>query len=206
MARIGIFGGSFNPVHLAHLILAEHARSQRRLDRILFVPAKFPPHKPDEPLASDEHRMRMLELAIEGNPAFQASALELERQGPSYTLMTVRQLRETVEREAQLFLIVGGDSLHDIHRWWRAAELVREVQIIALDRPGYAVSEALDRIARLFGQEVASQIERLKVDAPLLDISATEIRERVRAGKSIRDMVPEPVRQYIVENRLYIEA
>ncbi len=114
MARIGIFGGSFNPVHLAHLILAEHARSQRCLDRILFVPVKSPPHKPHEPLAADEHRMRMLELAIEGNPAFQASALELERPGPSYTLMTVRQLRDSMAPGTELFLI--GSKEPDISR------------------------------------------------------------------------------------------
>jgi nicotinate-nucleotide adenylyltransferase len=203
MTRIGIFGGSFNPIHLAHLILAERALQERALDRILFIPALRPPHKPQRPVAPAEHRMRMVELAIEGNPAFEASRIELERRGPSYTLVTVRQLRESLGPAAELFLLLGADSVHDIPTWWRAQELVREVEIIAFERPGYSLEEDIEALAGLFGEGWVRKVQELKVQAPLIGISATEIRERVRAGKSIRYMVPEAVRQHIFQYSLY---
>jgi len=206
MTRIGIFGGSFNPIHTAHLILAERALQERALDKVLFIPALKPPHKPQRPVAPAEHRMRMVELAIEGNPAFEASRIELERQGPSYTLVTVRQLRAALGSAAALFLLLGADSVHDIPTWWRAQELVREVEIIAFERPGYSLDEDFKALAGLFGEAWARNVRELKVPAPVIGISATEIRERVRAGKSIRYMVPEPVRQYIIEHGVYARS
>lgn len=206
MARIGIFGGSFNPVHTGHLILAERVCSERSLDKVLFVPVLYPPHKPAKPLASAEHRMRMLGLALDGNPAFEALPLELNREEPSYTLITIRELRKDMGPSAELFLVLGGDSVHDIPNWWHAGELVREVEIIAFDRPGYPVQEAVGGMGELFGRAWVDRVRELKVDAPLLDISATDIRERVSAGKSIRYMVPEPVRQYILRHGLYAES
>jgi len=179
MARTGIFGGSFDPVHVGHLILAERVRSERGLDEVLFVPAPRPPHKSDRPLIEARHRMRMVELAIEGNPAFKALSLEMERKGPSYTLTTV---------------------------WWRAEELVCEVDIIAFDRPGRTVEEALTRLQGVFGEAWADRVRELKVDAPLLDISATGIRRRIGEGKSVRYLVPEAVRIYIMDNGLYADA
>jgi len=204
MARTGIFGGSFDPVHVGHLILAERVRSERGLDEVLFVPAPRPPHKSGRALTEARHRMRMVELAIEGNPAFKALSLEMERKGPSYTLMTVRQLRR--DRGGELYLVLGGDSLHDIQTWWRAEELVREVDIIAFDRPGRTVEEALTRLKGVFGEAWAERVRALKVDAPLLDISATRIRRRIGEGKSVRYLVPDPVRRYISDSGLYADA
>ncbi len=203
MARIGIFGGSFNPIHTAHLILAERAREERALDRVLFVPALNPPHKSQKPLASPEDRLRMVELAIAGNPAFEAVPVELHRKGPSYTLLTVRELRERMGPDAELFLILGADSVHDIPTWWRAEELVREAGIITLGRPGYSLERDLEDLAGLFGREWVEAVKKLRVEAPPMAISATEIRRRVREGKSIRHMVPGPVLQYIREKGLY---
>jgi nicotinate-nucleotide adenylyltransferase len=203
MTTIGIFGGSFNPVHMAHLILAERALQERALDRVLFIPALQPPHKPQRPVAPAEHRMRMVELAVEANPAFEASRVEVERASPSYTLLTVRQLRESLGPAAELFLLLGADSVHDIPTWWRVQELVREVEIMAFERPGYSLEDDLQALAGLFGEAWARKMQEMKVRAPLIGISATEIRERVRAGKSVRYMVPEPVRQYILEHGLY---
>jgi nicotinate-nucleotide adenylyltransferase len=206
MTRVGVFGGSFNPIHLAHLILAERVRCERALDRILFVPAGRPPHKPQTPLAPAADRLRMVELAIEGNPAFEAVPLELECEEPSYTLLTVRRLREQLGPRAALFLILGSDSVRDIPTWWRADELVQEADIIAVERPGCPLEAAIGEPAGRYGRGWAGRVKELAVRAPLLAISATEVRERVRRGLSIRYLVPEPVRQYILAHGLYVET
>ena len=205
-ARIGVFGGSFNPPHVAHLILAERARVERALDRVLFVVAGQPPHKTPRPLAPGPDRLRMVELAIEGNPAFEAEDLELKRQGASYTLLTIRELRARFGAEAELFLLMGGDSLLDLPAWWRAEELVREAPIIAFGRPGNSLDAGLDGLAAHFGEAWVRQVRELMVQAPQMDISATEVRERVRAGLSVRYMVPEAVWEYIEQRGLYAGA
>jgi nicotinate-nucleotide adenylyltransferase len=203
MTRTGIFGGSFNPIHAAHLVVAERARDERSLDRILFIPARQPPHKPAKPVAPAEDRLRMVELAIQGNDSFEASRLELDRAGPSYTLTTVRQLRDGLGKDAELFLVLGADSVHDMPTWWHARDLVREVEIIPVVRPGYSLEKDLDDLSRMFGADWARRVRELTVHAPSMDISSTEIRERVAAGRSIRYLVPEPVRQYILSRGLY---
>ncbi len=202
MAHIGLFGGSFNPIHTGHLILTEIARSEANLDRILFVPAKKPPHKLMQRLADARDRLRMAELAIAENEFFEISEIELHRSGPSYTLLTVRELRKQLEPEDTLSLVVGADSVHEMPEWWHARELVHEVPIIALRRPGYPLQK-LDRVKAEFGEKAVEQIKKQMVETPLLQISSTEIRERIRAGKTIRYMVPEKVREYILETRLY---
>jgi len=203
MARAGIFGGSFDPIHVGHLILAERARAERALDRVLFIPAGRPPHKPRQPLAPARDRLEMVRLAVRGNPAFEPSSIELDRDGPSYTLLTVRELRAQIGSADELFLVLGADSVRDIPNWWRASELVREVDIIAFDRPACTVEQAVDGLVKHFGRTWADRVLELKVDAPLLGISATEIRERLARGRSIRYMVPEAVRAYIMERGLY---
>jgi nicotinate-nucleotide adenylyltransferase len=215
MSRIGLFGGSFNPVHVAHLILAECVAQERRLDRVLFIPARLPPHKPSEPLAPTADRLRMVELAVAGNPAFEVSPVEVEREGPSYTLTTVQAIAEGMP-EAELFLILGGDSVRDLCTWWRAQELVRCVDVIALDRPGAELDDhlpdlakcfgaewALPDLAKCFGAEWAERVRELRVRGPLLQISASDVRRRACEGRSIRYLVPEAVRQYIAEKGLY---
>lgn len=206
MTRTGIFGGSFNPIHAAHLVVAERARDERSLDRMLFIPARQPPHKPAKPVAPAADRLRMVELAIQGNDSFGASRLELDRAGPSYTLTTVRQLRDGLGKDAELFLVLGADSVHDIPTWWHARDLVREVEIIPVVRPGYSLEKDLDDLSHMFGVDWARRVRELTVHAPPMDISSTEIRERVAAGRSIRYLVPEPVRQYILSRGLYGRA
>jgi len=202
MARIGLFGGSFNPVHTAHLILAERVREEAALDRVLFVPAGQPPHKPDVPLAPAEQRVRMLELAVADNPFFGVSTLEVRRPGPSYTLTTVRELRHELGERARLFLVVGADSILDMPRWWHADELVREVEILGVARPGFPLDD-LSELEACFGGARVAEIRGSIVKAPLLAVSATEVRERVRRGLSIRYLVPEPVRQHILASGIY---
>lgn len=202
MKRAGIFGGSFNPVHTAHLLLAEWAREEAGLEVVLFVPASQPPHKPDRRLAPAADRLEMLRLATAPNPAFRISTVELERDGPSYTLTTVRELRREWGEGWQLCLLLGADSVLELPQWWRAAQLVQEVEVIGLPRRGSPPQE-LDRLEETFGQEPAARIRDSMLPAPLVEISATEVRRRLRRGLSVRYMVPEAVRNYILEHGLY---
>ena len=204
MAKIGIFGGSFDPIHMGHLILAEAARSDKGLDSVIFVPANLPPHKPGRSLAPAQDRLKMVELALAGNDHFVASSIELSRRGPSYTLTTVRQLKQELGCESRLYLILGADSIHEITQWWHPEELLQEVEIIALKRPGYPL-EHLAELEERFGSAQVRSISQSVVDAPLLDVSSTDIRSRIRSGKTVRYLVPEPVRLYILEHQLYIK-
>ncbi len=206
MGRTGMFGGSFNPVHVAHLILAERVLEARRLDRVLLIPAKEPPHKPPAPLAPAEDRLRMVQLAVEDNPALEADPVELRREGPSYTLRTVRGLRERYGLAERLFLLMGADSLLDLPNWWHAEQLARKVPIIAFGRPGHRVEQHWQELAGEFGEEWVGEVKERMVDAPLLEVSASEIRERLSRGLSVRYLVPESVRHYILERGLYREG
>ncbi len=202
MNRTGLFGGSFNPVHIAHLILAERVREEADLDRVVFVPARRPPHKPERPLAGGHHRIQMLERAIGDHPRFETSTAELDRAGPSYTLRTVRAFRENLDEESELYLLLGGDSVLDLPNWWRAHELVEEVSLIAVERPGYRLDD-LSVVSDAFDEEVVSQIRQNLVQMPLMDLSATDIRRRRQEGLSIRYLVPDSVREYICQEGLY---
>lgn len=205
MAGTGIFGGSFNPIHAAHVAVAERARAERALDRVLFVPALQPPHKTGEPLVAPHHRLRMVELAVADSPAFEACPLELEREGEgaSYALLTVRRIREQIGGGTPLYLIVGGDMLSDIPDWWHAGELVREVDLIGVGRPGHPLEEGFERLAGAFGDCVAARARRLAVRVPPMDVSSTRIRELIRLGRSIQSLVPPAVGDYIRRHGLY---
>ncbi len=191
--NIGLFGGSFDPPHLAHLIVAETVREQFRLDQIWWIPAFEPPHKVEEALAASHHRLAMTRRATQGNPGFATSEVEVRRAGISYTVETVRALQET-HPDYAFSLLLGGDSLHDFGSWYQPEEILARVPLIVYQRPG-AAGEA----------PVASFLEgRVRfASAPLIDLSATEIRARVRAGRSIRYLVPDAVRAYIEEQGLY---
>lgn len=190
--RVGIFGGSFNPPHTAHLIVAEWVRDAEGLDRVLWMPAARPPHKPDAALVSAGHRLAMTRLATRDHPAFAVSDLEIRRGGVSYTLDTVRALQSA--HPADTFaLILGGDSLRDFASWHRPDEIIARVPLVVYDRPGADRSHVPERF-----------LERTRfVDAPLLEISGTTIRARRRAGRSIRYLVPDAVRTYIETHGLY---
>ncbi len=202
MRRVGWFGGSFNPPHAGHLILAEMARSDAGLDEVLFMPAKNPPHKEVEGLAPAQERCRMAELAVEGNDTFTVSTMELECEGPSYTLRTARELTEKLDADTELFLMLGADSVHDLPEWWRAGELLEEMEFIVLKRPGYPLGD-LDDLQNEFGPEKVAKLQDAVAEVPLIDISSTVVRERLRRGLSIRYLVPESVRQYILRKEIY---
>ena len=197
--RLGIFGGTFDPIHLGHLVIAEEARASLDLDGVLFIPARVSPFKLGQATASADNRLRMVELAIADNPAFQASRLEIEREGPSYTVDTLRQLRAFYGPQPELFLLMGTDSLATIASWHEAQELVKLAWIAAYARPGVPLDLVeLDR--QVPGLAAATRL----LDDVKLDISSTDIRSRVRAERTIRYLVPPSVEAYIRQHGLYL--
>ncbi len=202
-----LFGGTFDPVHNGHLIVARALAERQGFGRVVFVPAAQPPHKtPAEASATD--RLAMLRLAISGEAVLDVSDIELTRAGPSYTLDTLRALRRRHGADTKLHWVIGADMLEDLPRWHRAGEVLAEADIIIAVRPPWdrRLDEVFSRLAKEFPP---AQIERLResvVSTPLIDISSTEIRRLVRQGRSIHHLLPEPVGAYIAEHGLYQAA
>lgn len=199
--RIGIFGGTFDPVHNAHLLLAEQSREQANLDEVWLIPAGSPPHKESTGISSGKQRREMLDFAIAGNPAFVIKDLELHREGPSYTVETLRQLKET-HPDDEFFLIVGADSVRDLHTWREPEAILELATLIGVNRPNISLPD-LTELTQKFGEDVIAKI--LWVTMPGIDISSTDIRKRLRENKSVRYMTPRAVEVYIHNNRLYLE-
>ncbi|MGQ9630599.1 MAG: nicotinate-nucleotide adenylyltransferase [bacterium] len=191
MMKLGIMGGTFDPIHIGHLIVAENVRVGANLNRVIFIPNRIPPHKAGT-VAPPEDRYEMVRLAIAGNPFFELSDIEMRREGRSYTVDTMRALRR-IRPEDELYLIIGADAILDIASWKETAELGELCKFLVLRRPGFSL-EGLDE--RLKGRASV-------MDNPLIGISSTEIRRRLSSGKSIRYLVPEGVRRYIETRNLY---
>jgi len=199
--KIGVLGGSFDPVHMGHLSIAEEAREAFRLDRVVFVPAAKPPHKGGATAAPAADRLRMVELAVAGNPAFIVSDVEMRRDGPSYTIDTLDEIQRMYP-EMSVYFIVGADSLAELHNWHRAGDLVRRFDFLIIGRPG-APGVSLDGLKEKFGPEAARRLDANYLRSGFFELSATEIRERARAGRSIRYLVPRAVERYILARGLY---
>jgi nicotinate-nucleotide adenylyltransferase len=199
--RLGLFGGTFDPPHVGHLILASEARSQLDLTRVLWTVTPDPPHKQDQFITSLQHRLAMVRLAIQYDPRFEISDIELNRPGPHYTVDTIRLLAEQNPR-AEIVPIIGGDSLHDLPTWHRPRELIYAAHWVGvMRRPGEEPDlKELER--ELPG--ISSKIHY--VDAPLLEIASREIRSRVASGRPYRYYLPNPVYEYIQKNHLYEES
>ncbi len=196
--RLGVLGGTFDPVHRGHLMLAGAARDELRLDEVLFVPAGRPWRKAGRGIASEEHRLAMLQRALEGEPAFRVATLELERAGPSYTADTLEVLREERPND-ELFFILGEDALVDLPNWARPQRIV-ELAKLALARRADTAAQAIEEV----GRRLPGLLERVGwLKMPLVEVSATEIRERVSSGLPIGDMVTPAVEAYIREHGLY---
>ena len=195
--RIGLLGGTFDPPHMAHLILGEYTADALGLSRMLFLPAADPPHKRDDIKLPVEHRLAMLELALRQNPRFAVSRVDIDRPGPHYSADAVRIVQEQYP-DAELFFVMGSDSLHDLLKWHRPDLLIERCQLAVVRRPGSPVDPAMHE-AELPG--LAQRVTM--VDAPLLEISSTLISERVGQGRSIRYLVPDSVFTYIHDNELY---
>jgi nicotinate-nucleotide adenylyltransferase len=199
--RIGLFGGTFDPPHLGHLILASEAQYQLELTRLLWTLTPEPPHKQDQPITDIEHRLAMVNLAIADNPSFELSRVELDRPGPHYTLDTINLVAEK-NPHAEIVPVIGGDSLHDLPTWHHPKELLYAAHWIGvMRRPGESANlEALER--ELPG--ISSKVHY--VDAPLLEIASREIRSRIADGRPFRYYLPDAVYHYIDQHHLYHQS
>jgi nicotinate-nucleotide adenylyltransferase len=195
--RIGVFGGSFDPVHLGHLILAEQAREQGRLDEVWFVPAARPPHKLETELTPFAQRVEMLQLAIAGHAAFRVDESERDRPGPSYTAVTLEDFQRRNPTH-HWSLLVGSDALCDLPGWYQPQRIVELAELIVMARPEVNIPSGDELTAKL-----GAPVRMLVVNAPLIEIASTDLRQRVREGRSIRYMVPRAVQAYIQDKRLY---
>lgn len=195
----GILGGTFDPIHFGHLVLAEKSREAFQLEKVIVVPAAIPPHKIGEVATEAQHRLKMVELAIQGSPWFEVSTVELDRKGPSYSIDTIRQLKKELS-DPETALIMGFDSLLELHSWKNYQSILEETKIITAFRPGYPILTD-DQHWPPFLKAYRHQI--LVLEAPLLDISSTWLRVELMYGRSIRYLVPDPVIDYINTNGLY---
>ena len=198
--NIGVLGGTFDPVHKGHIMVAEEARARLDLAEVLFVPAGQPPLKEDSPILAVEHRVQMVRLAIADYPYYKLSTIEIDRPGPSFTVDTIVELRDKLGDGDELFFIVGWDSLAQLPKWKEPSRLIKICRLVAVPRPGYSLPDlnSLDAVIPGLSRRV------ILLDRPEIDINATEIRERVAQGLSIRHLVPEPVAEYIRQHKLYL--
>ena len=200
--NVGVMGGTFDPIHNGHLIVAEETRVRLNLAEILFVPAGLPWLKTDRAISAAEHRMQMVRLAIAAKPGFKLSAMEIERTGPSYTVDTIAELQSQSGDGTQLFFILGWDSLAELPQWREPSRLIKMCYLVAVPRPGYPPPDLNSLEAVIPG--LARRVTLL--DKPEIDISASAVRDRVARGLSISHLVPEPVERYIREHELYAAA
>lgn len=199
--RVGIMGGTFNPIHYGHLVCAEQARCGFRLDHVVFVPSGLPPHKDVTPVAPAEHRYLMTVLAVSGNPFFSVSRIEVEREGPSYAIDTINHFgREFRAHNPAIHFITGCDAVMEILSWRSPEAIMKAASIIAASRPGYD----FNRLKTTVGAANFRKIKQLEVSA--LAISSTDIRGRVRDGRTIKYLLPDAVEQHILKHGLYADG
>ena len=199
--KVGVFGGSFDPVHLGHLVLAEQCRERAKLDRVLFVPAARPPHKPDRVLSPFAQRVEMLTLAISGNPAFAVDELENDRPGPSFTVHTLAELKAR-SSEDDFWLILGADSLIDLPLWYEPTKILELAGLLVVGRPGWnAPSETELRANLSLAESTPLRIEG--VNCPLVEIASRDLRSRIANGRSVRYQIPRAVEAYLHDKGLY---
>ncbi len=203
MKKIGLIGGSFDPIHFGHLLAAQGAAEQLGLATVIFIPAMQPPHKKYRHLAAFEHRYAMVKIAIRANPLFEVTDIERRRGGKSYSIDTIHQLRAEYGMDKKLCFIVGADMVRDLPTWRQIDELVRLCAFAVVVRPGYDFDCDLDEIEGRLGRKFVTETRRNIVRIPPVGVSATEIRRRLGAGKAVRYMVPEGVERYIQRHGLY---
>jgi len=200
--NIGLFGGTFDPIHWGHLAVAEEVRAKLELDEVIFIPAGQPWLKADRSISPTIHRLKMVSLAIADKSYFKVSAVEIDRSGPSYTVDTVTSLRHDVGTKAELFFLLGSDALIDLPQWKEPSRLVQMCRLVTFNRPG-AVLPSLTLLEEAI-PGVSQHI--IVIEVSQIDISATRIRQQVALGASIHQLVPEAVERYILEQGLYTET
>ncbi|MDD5647645.1 MAG: nicotinate-nucleotide adenylyltransferase [Dehalococcoidia bacterium] len=197
--KLGIMGGTFDPPHMAHLVIAEMARTGLQLDKIIFIPAGDPWMKSVYTVTCAKKRVEMVGRAIDSNPSFSLSLIEVDRPGPTYTVDTIEQLAGEIGQNSEMFLLLGWDSVAELPYWKAPYRLSKMVRIVAFPRPGAVKPDPKEMEKAMPGS--AERI--IHMDQPYLSISSTCIRQRVKEGKSVRYLVPEGVALYIVEHKLY---
>lgn len=189
--KIGILGGTFNPMHFGHMLLAEGVRENLVLDKVIFIPTNIPPHKDKVDMAEAKDRFRMLKLAISGNPFFSVSSIEIKRKGISYTIDTLKDFKKFFNDSDELFFIIGSDEIKDLDSWKDIGEVKKMVKFVVAARPGCDLND------------IPSEIIRVVIKTA--DISGYQIRKRLRENKSIRYLLPDKVREFILKRGLYKE-
>lgn len=200
--RFAIMGGTFDPIHFGHLAAAEEVRQKLHCDKVIFIPSGNPPHKKGRILTDAALRYAMTSMAVISNPKFEVSSIEINRIGYTYTLDTVKQLTDNYGSDVELLFITGADAILEVETWYKADELLKLCSFVAVTRPGYDRSKLEQKI-----QYLQSKYDSVifSIDVPGLNISSTDIRQRVIEGSSIKYLVPEAVEQYIYDNGLYKE-
>ena len=198
MKKYGIFGGSFNPIHYGHLMICEYIKEEMGLDKVIFIPTGNPPHKDLE--LSAEDRYEMVRLAISPNPDFEISDIETTRVKKSYTVDTIRELKK-IYKEEKLYFLIGLDSLFQLKTWMKIGDLSQEIEFVVALRPGYLDREEINKEIDFLRENYGTKINLIKT--PLYEISSTDLRDRIREGKSLRYLIPKKVLDYIEESGFY---
>ncbi|MDO8568514.1 MAG: nicotinate-nucleotide adenylyltransferase [Dehalococcoidales bacterium] len=198
VVRLGVLGGTFDPIHDVHLVLAEEVRKRLRLSEVVFIPAGHPWLKLDHPVTAVEHRVEMVRRAIEGRPYFRLSTIEIERPGPTYTVDTLAELRSQLDEQDEIYFILGCDSLTELPPWHEPSRIIQLCRLVAAPRPGHVPDlNALERAIPGISKRVTI------LDKPVVDVSSSDIRRRVAGGLPINDLVPPAVVRYIQAHGLY---
>ncbi len=200
--RYAIMGGTFDPIHFGHLAAAEAVKEELHCDKIIFIPSGNPPHKRMRTLTDTIHRYTMTVMAVNSNPNFEVSNIEISRNGYTYTLDTVKQLLDYYSDNVELLFITGADAILEVETWYKVEELLKLCSFVAVTRPGYDKSKLEQKLEYL---ESKYNSRLYSIDVPGLNISSTDIRKRVKEGRSIKYLVPESIEQYIYKNKLYKE-
>jgi nicotinate-nucleotide adenylyltransferase len=201
--KIILFGGTFDPVHTAHITVAETAAEKTGASKVILVPARRSPHKDLKPAAADDDRIAMLKLATAGKKLFQISPVELNRAEPSYTIDTIRHFRQKIGANCQLCWLIGADMLKDLPRWYKINELLEECTICVMNRGGFDKPK-LDGLADKLGAEAVEKLRQNQIETPFIKISSTEIRQKLENGKSISKFLHPDVLDYIKKHKLYM--
>ncbi len=199
--KIGICGGTFDPIHTGHLAVAELVRSEFNLDKVLFIPSGMPPHKDLQNVTAPIHRLNMVKVAVSSNKNFEAVSNEVDRSGYTYTVDTLKELHGLYPSGTEFYYIIGADVVMDLLTWRNWQEVFTLTNFIAVMRPGFSDEEFSKRLSEL---KMKYRINIQSFQIPLLEISSTFIRERIKAGKSVKYLIKEEVEEYIIQNKLYL--